>query len=125
LANKTKTHILFNNNFEFYQGATIGADDGLRGFRFQRFTGNSSLYNTTDIRYNLRKLQTGFAPMNIGLYAGFDVGRVWLQDESSKKWHNSYGGGVWLSLAEMISANLGVFSSAEDTRISFGLGFGI
>jgi predicted phosphodiesterase len=125
LANKTKTHILFNNNFEFYQGATIGADDGLRGFRFQRFTGNSSLYNTTDIRYNLRKLQTGFAPMNIGLYGGFDVGRVWLKDESSKKWHNSYGGGIWLSLAEMISANLGVFSSTEDTRISFGLGFGI
>ena len=125
LANKTKTHILFNSNFEFYQGATIGADDGLRGFRFQRFTGNSSIYNSTDIRFNLRKLQTGLVPMNLGLYAGFDLGRVWLKDEDSRKWHNSYGGGVWLTLAEMITGNIGVFSSNEDTRISFGLGFGI
>jgi len=78
-----------------------------------------------DVRYNLRKLKSGFAPMNIGFYTGFDIGRIWLQDESSKKWHNSYGGGLWLKVAEMATANLGVFSSSEDTRISFGLGFGI
>lgn len=125
LANKTKTHVLFNTNFEFYQGATIGADDGLRGFRYQRFTGNSSLYNSTDIRYNLRKLKSGFAPMKIGLYGGFDVGRVWVKNEDSKKWHNSYGGGLWLNFAELATAQIGVFNSSEDTRISFGLGFGI
>jgi len=125
LANKTKAHILFNNHFEFYQGATLGADDGLRGYRFQRFTGNTAFYNSMDIRYNFRKFKSGFAPMNLGFYTGFDIGRVWLQDEKSKKWHNSYGGGLWLKVAEMATANLGVFSSSEDTRISFGLGFGI
>ena len=125
LANKTKTHVLFNTNFEFYQGATLGADDGLRGFRYQRFTGNSSLYNSTDIRYNLRKLKSGFAPMKIGMYGGFDVGRVWVKNEDSKQWHNSYGGGLWLNFAEMITANVGVFSSSEDVRLSFGFGFGI
>jgi len=125
LANKTKAHIMFSKHFEFYQGATLGANDGLRGYRFQRFTGNTSLYNSMDVRYNLRKLKSGFAPMNIGFYTGFDIGRIWLQDESSKKWHNSYGGGLWLKVAEMATANLGVFSSSEDTRISFGLGFGI
>ena len=125
LANKTKAHIMFSKYFEFYQGATLGADDGLRGYRFQRFTGNTAFYNSMDVRYNFRKLKSGFAPMNLGFYTGFDIGRVWLQDESSKKWHNSYGGGLWLKVAEMATANLGVFSSTEDTRISFGLGFGI
>jgi len=125
LANKTKAHIMFSKHFEFYQGATLGADDGLRGYRFQRFTGNTAFYNSMDIRYNFRKLKSGFAPMNIGFYTGFDIGRVWLQDENSKKWHNSYGGGLWLKVAEMATANVGVFSSTEDTRISFGLGFGI
>ncbi|PHS09209.1 MAG: phosphoesterase [Kordia sp.] len=125
LASKTKAHIMFSKHFEFYQGATIGANDGLRGFRFQRFTGSTSFYNSMDIRYNFRKFKSGFAPMNLGFYTGLDIGRVWLQDESSKKWHNSYGGGLWLKVAEIATANLGVFSSSEDTRISFGLGFGI
>lgn len=125
LANKTKAHFMFSENFEFYQGASLGADDGLRGFRFQRFRGSRSFYNSMDLRYNLRKLKSGFAPMNLGFYTGFDIGRVWLRDENSKKWHNSYGGGLWLKVAEMATANFGVFSSNEDTRISFGFGFGI
>jgi predicted phosphohydrolase len=125
LANRTKAHFMFRDNFEFYQGASLGADDGLRGYRFQRFRGNTSFYNSMDVRYNLRKLKSGLAPMNLGFYTGFDLGRVWLSDENSKKWHNSYGGGLWLKVAEMATANLGIFSSNEDTRISFGLGFGI
>jgi len=125
LANKTKAHVLIGENFEFYQGATIGAEDGLRGFRFQRFTGNTSFYNSMDVRYNFRKFKSGFAPMNLGFYTGFDLGRVWLKGESFQKWHNSYGGGLWLKIAEMATANIGVFNSVEDTRISFGLGFGI
>ncbi|MEX0360278.1 MAG: BamA/TamA family outer membrane protein, partial [Allomuricauda sp.] len=36
LATKVKGHINFGDEFEFYQGASIGANDGLRGFRFQR-----------------------------------------------------------------------------------------
>ena len=63
--------------------------------------------------------------MKIGMYGGFDVGRVWVKNEDSKQWHNSYGGGLWLNFAEMITANVGVFSSSEDVRLSFGFGFGI
>jgi len=126
LANKTKAHVMLGSKtFEFYQAATIGAQDGLRGFRFQRFTGNTAFYNSTDIRFNFRKFKSGFAPLNLGFYSGFDLGRVWLQNEDSDKWHNSVGGGLWLKIAEMATAQLGVFNSTEDTRISFGLGFGI
>lgn len=125
LANKSKAYIMFNKNYEFYQAATLGADDGLRGFRFQRFTGDVSFYNSTDIRFDFRKFKSGLVPFNVGLYTGFDVGRVWLSNEYSKKWHNSYGGGLWLKIAEVVTAQMGVFSSTEDTRVSFGFGFGI
>ena len=63
--------------------------------------------------------------MNIGFYTGFDVGRVWLDNEDSKKWHNSYGGGIWLKAAEMLTGQVGAFASSEDFLFSFGLGFGI
>lgn len=125
LANKTKAHFVLGDDYEFYQGASIGANDGLRGFRHQRFLGNTAFYNSTDVRFNFRKFKTGLAPMNIGFYTGFDIGRVWLDKEDSDKWHNSVGGGVWLKAAEMITGQFGVFGSSEDVRLSFGLGFGI
>ena len=125
LANKTKAHFVFGDNYEFYQGASIGADDGLRGYRFQRFIGNTAFYNSSDIRYNFRKFRSGFAPMNIGFYGGFDVGRVWFELEDSDKWHSSYGGGVWLKMADIITGQVGVFASEEDVRLAFGIGFGI
>lgn len=122
-ANKTKSHLIFGNDFEFYQAATIGGHDGLRGFRQQRFTGKQAFYNSSDIRYNLRKLKSGLAPMSVGLFTGFDIGRVWNQNLDSDKWHNSYGGGIWINFAELVSGQLGVFKSVEDYRITFGVGF--
>ena len=34
----------------------------------------------------------------MGVFGLFDVGRVWLKDETSDTWHTSYGGGVWISM---------------------------
>jgi hypothetical protein len=39
-----------NNNYEFYQGATLGGDYDLRGFRNQRFL-EINLFQSSDIRY--------------------------------------------------------------------------
>ncbi|NQY05999.1 MAG: phosphoesterase, partial [Flavobacteriaceae bacterium] len=127
LANKTQAHVTLGDqsDLEFYHLATIGGNNGLRGFRHQRFTGKNSLYNSMDLRYNFRKLKSGFAPMKIGFYGGFDIGRVWLEGEDSKQWHNSIGGGVWLNVAQSLVGQAGAFSSSDGVRIAFGLGFGI
>ncbi|MGB0870364.1 MAG: metallophosphoesterase [Flavobacteriales bacterium] len=125
IANKMKANFIIGRDFEFYQAASIGGNDGMRGYRFQRFTGKTSFYNSTDIRFNFRKIKSGIAPMNMGIYTGFDIGRVWQGGENSDKWHNNYGGGLWLNFAELMAANLGVFHSVDDLRITFGLGFGI
>ena len=125
LANKTEAHITFGDQFEFYQAANIGGDNGLRGFRHQRFTGRNSFYNSTDLRFNFRKLKSGFAPMNLGFYGGLDLGRVWLKDDPSDKWHNSIGGGIWLNAAKFITGQAGAFTSSDGVRIAFKLGFDI
>jgi hypothetical protein len=123
LATKVKGHLNFGNGFEFYQGASIGAHDGLRGYRNQRFTGKNSFYQSTDVRLNLRKIKTGLLPLHIGVYGGYDYGRVWLEHDSTNDWNSSLGGGIFLNGADMITANLGVFKGDEYARIAFSLGF--
>ena len=124
LATKVRGHINFGNDFEFYQGATLGADTGLRGYRNQRFTGNNAFVQSTDLRLNLRKVKTGLMPLNIGVLLGADYGRVWYDDEDSDKWNNSLGAGIFANVADMMTANFTAFNSDDGLRLAFKLGFG-
>ncbi|WP_452218952.1 metallophosphoesterase [Lacinutrix undariae] len=123
LATKFKAHFNIGDGFQFYQAASIGASDGLRGYRNQRFTGKNSYYNLTDVRYMFKKKKTGLIPVNLGMYGGFDYGRVWLKDDPSNKWHNSYGGGFLVMAAETITGDFSLFNSNDGLRFAFGLGF--
>lgn len=123
-ATKVKSHLIFNDHYEFFQAASIGGTDGLRGFRNQRFTGQQSLYQNTDLRYSFSQMKTQLIPIKLGFYGGFDYGRVWYNEQDSNKWHNSYGGGFFLNGVDVVNANLGVFNSSDGIRIAFGLGFG-
>jgi hypothetical protein len=126
LATLIKGKAIFNNNYEFYQGATLGGDYDLRGFRNQRFVGNQSFFQSSDIRYEIGDISNSILPMSYGVFGGFDYGRVWLDDEISNKWHQSVGGGIWLNGLSTITTRLTYFKSADDDqgRITFGLGFG-
>lgn len=123
LATKVKAHLTLGDDFEFYQAASLGASDGLRGYRNQRFTGKNAFYQSTDLRLNLRKVKTGILPLNIGIYGGVDYGRVWVDGESSNKWNNSIGGGVFANMANMMTLNLSTFNSDDGLRFAFALGF--
>ena len=124
LATKFKGHFNIGNDFEFYQAASIGANNGLRGFRFQRFTGKTAYFQNTDLRLSFRERKTGLLPVTPGIYGGFDYGRVWLPNEDSDTWHNSYGGGFFINGADILSFNAGLFNSSDGIRFAFGLGFG-
>ena len=124
LATLWKAHFNIGDNFEFYQAASIGGIDGLRGYRNQRFTGKTSYYQNTDIRLSLTKLKTGLLPLSIGIYGGFDYGRVWLPNSKSNKWHTSSGGGFFFNGADIMTASLALFNSDDGLRFTFGLGFG-
>ncbi len=124
LATKLKGHFNLGNNFEFYQGATLGASQGLRGYRNQRFNGKNAFVQSTDLRLNLRKVKTGLLPLNIGFYGGFDYARVWIKNEDSDVWNTSLGGGIFANAADMLTLNLSAFSSDDGLRLAFRLGFG-
>lgn len=124
LATKWKAHFNLGNDYEFYQAANIGGVDGLRGFRNQRFSGKTSYYQNTDLRYSIKQLKTGLLPVTIGLYGAFDYGRVWNPNEDSDQWHHSYGGGFFLNGADVLTARVALFNSVEGPRFSFGVGFG-
>jgi hypothetical protein len=124
LSTKLKGHFVFQDQFEIYQAASIGGQDGLRGFRNQRFTGKQSFYQNTDIRFTLKEKNTSLVPISYGVTLGYDYGRVWLENDTSNKWHNSYGGSVWLNAIGMATGNLAIFNSSDGVRVSFGVGFG-
>ncbi|WP_333780678.1 metallophosphoesterase [Tenacibaculum retecalamus] len=122
-ATKVKGHFTYGNDFEFYQGANLGANNGLRGYRNERFTGKDAFYHSSDIRLNLTRLKTGLLPLHIGIYGGFDYGKVWLDTNDSKKWNTSVGGGIFFNAANMATANLSAFNSNDGLRIAFAMGF--
>ncbi|HEA21016.1 MAG TPA: phosphoesterase [Pricia antarctica] len=124
LASKWKAHFNIGDDYEFYQAASIGGFDGLRGFRNQRFTGKKAFDQRTDIRFSLREVRTELLPVTMGIYGGFDYGRVWQPSERSDIWHTSYGGGFFLNGADILSARVALFNSEDGLRFSFGLGFG-
>ncbi|SHH03570.1 Calcineurin-like phosphoesterase [Flavobacterium micromati] len=121
-----KGKAILNNNFEFYQGAQLGGDYDLRGFRNERFLGNKSFYQSSDVRWDLGKIKRSVIPMSFGVLAGFDYGRVWLDNENSEKWHQSVGGGLWLNGLNSLTARITYFKSFgnDPSRVAFGLGFG-
>uniref|UniRef100_UPI002601ECB6 ShlB/FhaC/HecB family hemolysin secretion/activation protein n=1 Tax=Flavobacterium sp. TaxID=239 RepID=UPI002601ECB6 len=119
-----KGKALLNNNFEFYQAATLGGDYDLRGYRKERFLGKQSFYQSSDLRWNIGKIRQSIIPMSYGILGGYDYGRVWLDGEKSNKWHQSFGGGIWLNGLNVVTARLTYFNSSDGNRIGFGLGFG-
>lgn len=118
------TQLRFGDDFLFYQAANIGdGGGGLRGYRTQRFTGKNSLVTNADLRYSFDSFKTRWFPLQIGVFTGIDVGRVWVDNEDSNKWHNSYGGGFWVAIADTIAGTFNLFHGADGLRASFGFGF--
>ena len=123
LGTKAEVNTNFGDQYYFYHAPSLGGNNGLRGFRDERFTGGTYFYQTTDLRYRIKKYVTAVAPITIGVYGGFDYGRVWQKDEDSNIWHTSQGAGIWISGFNFLSANAGYFNSVEGNLVQVGLGF--
>jgi len=122
LKTDVRTQLRFGDDIIFYQAANIGGRNGLRGFRTERFTGQTALVGSTDLRYSFPSFKTNTLPLQIGVFAGGDVGRVWVKGDRSDKWHNDYGVGFWVTAAESLSGTFNFFNSEEGLRFSFGFG---
>ncbi|MBU3821084.1 metallophosphoesterase [Flavobacteriaceae bacterium XHP0103] len=122
LKTDVRTQLRFGDDLVFYQAANIGGNNGMRGYRTERFTGKNALTGSADLRYSFPTFKTSVLPLQIGVFAGTDVGRVWYKGDFSKKWHNDYGGGFWVTAAESLSGTFNLFNGAEGLRFSFGFG---
>lgn len=113
----------FGDNYFFYHAPSIGGSNGLRGFRDERFSGKTYFYQTSDVRLRLKRYITAVAPITVGMYGGFDYGKVWNNNEDSTKWHTSQGIGLWASGFDFLSLNIGYFNSVESNIFQVGFGF--
>ena len=109
-------------DFPFQEAAFIGGRSNVRSLDPQRYAGDASLYATAELRLPVAKI-TLLLPLNIGLVATEDVGRVYLKGESPGGWHNDFGAGFFVAFHD-ISVNIKVVHSYESGRpAALGLRF--
>ena len=109
--------------YQFYQGARLGAHGNLRGMHKHRFLGESLFFQNIDLRFNLVQLRNYYLPVRFGIMGSFDYGRVWQDEENSDRWHYAYGGGLWISPFETLLLSLGYHVSDVDQRFELHMGF--
>jgi hemolysin activation/secretion protein len=77
------------------------SDSHLRGFRKNRFAGDTSVYGNAELRLVLAPIEL-LVPGEFGVFIAVDVGRVFYAEDANgaDKWHRGVGGGVWLSFLQ-------------------------
>jgi hypothetical protein len=113
---------IFSENYEYFQALNLGANNYLRGFRKNRFAGSSMAYASMEFRYKLFSVRSAILPGSFGLVGFDDVGRVWIKNEDSKKWHNVIGGGVYYLPFDLVSIAATVARSEEELLFNFSVG---
>jgi hypothetical protein len=107
----------------FFDLATIGGGSTLKGYSSERFRGDAAVVGSTELRIRLARA-TIILPGDIGVLGIADVGRVFLDGQTSDKWHTAAGGGLWLSwLGGIGSFAISVVHSSERTAVYAGSGF--
>ncbi len=122
-ANRTGGGITLGDGFEFFHAQYLGSDDNLRGFRKERFAGKSKFYNQAEMRLRLANFQTYLFPAAFGILAFVDAGRVWVDEDSDKKFFSGYGGGIWFSPLRRLLITASYAISKEDKIPLVSLGW--
>jgi predicted MPP superfamily phosphohydrolase len=113
---------IFSKNFEYFQALNLGANNFLRGFRKTRFSGSSVAYNSFEARIKLINVKSYLFPGTLGLVMFNDVGRVWIKNESSTKWHDAFGGGFYFIPFKLVIVSATIAFSEEERLFNFSLG---
>ena len=122
-ATKIGGEVILGDDYEIYHAAAIGGNRSLRGYRNHRFNGKQAFYHSTDLRTALGLWENRFLPIVYGVTAGFDYGRVWTPGEDSERWHNNYGGSIWISAGLAVTGNIGLYHGSDGNRLSVMLNF--
>ena len=113
---------IFNKTFDYFQALTLGANNFDRGFRKNRFSGSSVAYSSIEFRAKLFKSQSYILPGDVGVIGFYDVGKVWMPNQTSNKWHGSYGSGLYYAPFNLVLVSATVGISSEDQLLNFSIG---
>jgi hypothetical protein len=103
-----------SGTFPAQYAAMIGGWRTLRGYRWERFSGDASVDGSTELRVPVGTVNL-LLRWNAGVFGLADVGRVWMSGESEGGWHKGFGGGVWLeALGRAISF---AYAKGEEHRL--------
>ncbi len=108
--------------YPYFEAARIGGSGSVRGYSTGRFLGDAGVFGQAELRLPISKA-TLAVPGKLGVFGLADVGRVYLDGESSDDWHPGFGGGIWFSWlggAKVIS--LAVARGEERTTLNFRAG---
>jgi hypothetical protein len=123
IASRTGISTNAGGSYEFFQANTLGGLTNLRGYRRDRFSGKTSVYQNTELRWRFNTVNAYLVKGAWGVLAFMDRGRVWMPDEDSKKWHYGYGGGVWLLPFNRMALTATYGISKEDQLVTIKTGF--
>jgi hypothetical protein len=113
-------------SYPYQEAAFLGGSHRapqVRGLRGQRYAGDASVYGNAELRVRLFRVAI-LLPTEVGVFGLADAGRVFLEGESSERWHHGVGGGIWIAPAQR--ANTVTFSAAQSegrTSLYLGAGF--
>jgi hypothetical protein len=113
---------IFNKDYEYFQALTLGNNNYLRGFRKNRFSGRSVMYQSTELQVKLFESTSYVFPGAVGLIGFYELGRVWVDNEDSKKWHHDFGGGLYYSPYNFALVSATIAHSPEGDLFNFSIG---
>jgi hypothetical protein len=108
--------------YPWFEAARIGGGGSLRGYSTGRYLGDAGVFGQAEVRVPVTRA-TLAVPGTLGVMGLADVGRVYLDGETSDVWHAGVGGGIWfawLGGAKVVS--LAVARGAERTTLNFRIG---
>ncbi|MFC2161361.1 hypothetical protein ACFLRX_06895, partial [Acidobacteriota bacterium] len=116
-------------NYPFHEAAFIGgggmsgSTGTVRGFRTQRFAGDSCLFGNAELRFRMSDIYI-IVPGEIGIFGLTDIGRVYFEGEDSNIWHSAVGGGLWFSFLERkYNFSIALANSEEELSMYVQAGF--
>ena len=116
----------YANNFgdyRFYQANFLSGMQQMRGLSRNRFAGESVVFGNLEFRKSFLKVKNYIMPFDFGMLLHTDIGRVYVENDSSKKWHNAIGGGFFFNILDYFALVASYAVSDEDQVVNFGTNF--
>jgi hypothetical protein len=103
-----------------------GGHGAVRGLRPQRYAGDGALYGSAGLFLPVSRTSFLGIPLQFGVHGFADAGRVYVEGESSDKWHRGVGGGPYFASPgrrNLFSVSIARSEARTSVYFRAGLGF--